>query len=88
MIGNLRAAGYERARVSFWFGYGTKLVPYFRGRLAAPVDSRSGLNSTASAYGLATQLGQRYFFNRADYGGWDLRDAVDDIWDEIWSRPR
>ena len=39
--------------------------------------------STASAYGLATQLGQRYFFSRADYGGWDLRDAVADIWDSF-----
>ena len=83
VIGNLRAAGYERARVSFWFGYGTKLVPYFRGRLAFPTDAPSGLASTAHAYGLATQLGQRYFLNRADYGGWDLRDAVADIWDRF-----
>jgi hypothetical protein len=84
---NLRALQYERARVSFWFGYGTKIVPYFRGRLAAPTDSANGLNGEATAYGLATQLGNRYFQGRVNYGGMDLRSAVADIWDRFGADP-
>lgn len=81
VIGNLRAADKQRAPMRFWIGYGTKLIPYFTGRLANPVDSPSGLYSEASAYALATQLGQRYFQHRTDYAGWDLRAAVNDLWD-------
>jgi hypothetical protein len=80
---SLRALQYERAPVSIYFGYGTKLVPYFRGRLASPVDSVSGLNSEATAYGLKVELGQRYFAQRLNYGEWDLRDAVADIIDRF-----
>jgi hypothetical protein len=80
---NLRALQYERARVSFWFGYGEKLVPFFRGRLALPVDAANGLNGEAEAFGLATQLGNRYFQGRVNYGGTDLRAAVADIWDRF-----
>jgi len=83
VIGNLRAAGYERARVRFWMGYGTRIVPYFVGRLMDPVDNRSGLYSEASAYALKTQLGHRYFQGRVNYGGFDLREAVDDLWDRF-----
>lgn len=87
VAGNLRAFQYERATVSFWFGYGTKLVPWFRGRLAEPVDAISGLYSEASAYGWATQLGQRTFQQRVDYGEWDLREAVADIWERFGALP-
>lgn len=87
VVGNLRALQYERAAVEIWFGYGTKLVPYFKGRLAEPTDSASGLVSEASAYGWATQLGQRYFQSRVNYAGWDLRDAVADIIDRFGMDP-
>jgi hypothetical protein len=83
VLGSLRALQYERARVSFSFGYGTKVVPYFRGRLADPFDATSGLNSEATAYALKTELGQRYFAQRLDYGEWDLRDAFDDVIDRF-----
>ena len=87
VAGNLRALQYERARVELWFGYGTKLVPYFRGRLADPVDMASGLHSEATAYGLGTQLGNRYAQGRIDYGGWDLRDAWWDLIDRFGAEP-
>jgi hypothetical protein len=83
---NLRRLQYERARVQLWIGYGTKLIPYFRGRLADPVDSGRIL-SEASAYGLATQMGQRYFGQRVDYGGEDLRDSVQDMIDRFGADP-
>jgi hypothetical protein len=75
----LHKQGYERARVQLWIGYGNKLVPFFRGKLADPKDSPSGLFSEAAAYGLSTQLGARHFGGRVSYQGWDLRDAFWDI---------
>ena len=83
VAGSLRALEYERARTSFYFGYGTKLVPYFRGRLADPWDQVSGLASEASAYGLKTELGHRQFQQRVNYSGWDLRDAFGDVIDRF-----
>ena len=83
VIGNLRAADLQRATVRFWLGYGTKLMPYFRGRLADPIDTSSGLHSEASAYGLKTQLGRDTSRTAPITAGEDLRDAVDDIWDRF-----
>ena len=83
VAGSLRALQYERAPVKFWFGYGTKLVPYFVGRLAAPTDAISGLYSEATAYDLKTELGQRYFAQRLNYGGEDLRNTFADIIDRF-----
>ena len=53
------------------------------GRLAAPTDAISGLYSEATAYDLKTELGQRYFAQRLNYGGEDLRDTFADIIDRF-----
>lgn len=75
----LNKRGFHRARTSLWIGYGTKLVPYFMGKLAEPLDHPSGLYSTATAFGLGTQMGQRHFGGRVSYAGWDLRLAWADV---------
>lgn len=73
----------ERARTELWIGYGDRLIPYFRGKLFEPKDSPSGLFSSATAYGLATQLGQRHMRGRVSYAGWDLREAFWDLIDRF-----
>lgn len=83
----LAVTDYQRARVHFGIGYGEKVVPYFQGRLADPVDAPSGLFSDATAYGLGTQLGQRYFQRRQDYTGFTAHAAFNDIVDIFGADP-
>src|SRR5215218_1267568 len=70
---------YERAPIFLWIGYGTKLVPYFFGRVDMPSDSRSSLFSEVSAFGISTEMGRRYFGGRVSYADWDLEAAWWDL---------
>src|SRR5215217_105854 len=69
----------ERTGVKFWFGYGKKLVPYFFGQLAEPSDSRSGLLSESTAYGLGTRMGELSIGGRLSYKDWDVEAAWWDL---------
>lgn len=69
----------ERTAVRFWIGYGTKLVPYFFGQLAEPTDSRSGLYSESTAYGLGGRMGQLSIGGRLSYKNWTVENAWWDL---------
>lgn len=79
VAGSEYAKRRERSPVRFWIGYGTKLVPYFAGQLAEPTDSRSGLYSEATAYGLGARMGQLYLGGRVSYKGYTVEDAWWDL---------
>lgn len=70
---------WENAPVKLWIGYGKKLVPFFWGRLEEPKDSRSGLSSEASAYGLSHLLGRQRFGARVSYAGSSLAEFHRDL---------
>lgn len=69
----------ERTAVRFWIGYGRKLVPYYFGQLAEPTDSRSGLRSDFTSYGIGTRMGQLAIGGRLSYKGWDVEAAWWDL---------